>query len=169
MSRLSLSSNALDILKKDHREIVTKFKLYEKLDRNDKKQQLAADICNCLTILCTCEEDLIYPLAQQIVDKSPIQVGEIELNHIRALVEAVRENSTDDAERDALMKVLCEYVHTHIRQEEATLFPLLDSSVLDLKKIGVAVLDLKLKTIERIRKLTEFEVMELPSVSVKMN
>ena len=169
MSRLPLSSNALDILKKDHREIISKFKLYERLESNDKKQELAADICNCLTIHCACEEELLYPLAQQFFDKSPIYVGEIEHNHMRELMDSLTENAPDNEERDALMKVLAEYTQAHIKQEETALFPMLSGSMLDLKKIGIAVLELKLKMVERIRKISEFEMMEIPSLSVKMN
>ena len=166
MSRFIPSSNALDILKKDHRELVAKFKLYEKIDDNDVKQKLAADICNSLTIHCTCEEEVLYPLAQSVVEKSPIYVGEIEHSYIMELVDTVTESNPDDQERDALMKVLAEYTHAHIKQEESTLFPLLKSTAVDLKRIGITILDLKLKMVERFRKISEFEAMDLPSAKL---
>src|SRR5579885_1882815 len=109
------SCHALDILTKDHREIVGKFKLYEKLDDNDKKQALIADICNSLTIHCTCEEELLYPLAQQIIDRSQVYVGEIEHGYMRELMDTISENDPDDKERDALVKVLSEYTQAHIK------------------------------------------------------
>lgn len=167
MSRLPSSSNALDILKKDHREIVAKFKLYDKLEDNDKKQELAADICNSLSIHCSCEEELLYPLAGQIVDKSPIYVGEIEHGHMRELIDAICEGDSDDQERDALVKVLGEYTQAHIKQEESQLFPMMKNSELDLKTIGIAVLEFKLKMAERYRTVSAFEVLDLPTV--KMN
>jgi len=166
-SHSSCSCNALDILKKDHREIVGKFKLYDKLDDNDKKQQLASDICNSLTIHCTCEEELLYPLAEQVVDKSPIYVGEIEHGYMRELMDTISENNPDDQERDALVKVLGEYTQAHIKQEEQQLFPLLKSSVMDLDKVGMAMLELKLQMVDRFRKISAFETLDLPAM--KMN
>jgi len=171
MPRQQSSSNALDILKKDHREIIAKFRLYEKLDNNDKKQELVADICNSLTIHCTCEEELLYPYAQRIIDKSQVYVGEIEHGYMRELMDTISEGNSDDKERDALVKVLGEYTHAHIKQEENELFPLLKNSVVDLKKVGIAMLELKLKMVDRFRKFSAFEDafdnLDLPTA--KMN
>lgn len=167
MLRSSPSSNALEILKKDHREILSKFRLYEKLVDNDKKQQLAADICNLLIIHCTCEEELLYPLVQHVTDKLTIYVAEIEHSCVMKLVDTITDDGPDDQERDALVKVLSSYTQAHIKQEEAVLFTLLKGSAVDLKKIGIAMLELKLKMVERFRKVSEFEAMDLPTA--KMN
>jgi len=167
MFRSHSCSNALDILKKDHREIMSKFRLYEKLVDNDKKQELAADICSSLIIHCTCEEELLYPLAEKVIDEALVYVGEIEHSSIRELVANITNGALVDKERDAMVKVLGEYVHTHIKQEENELFPILKSTSPDMVTIGIAILELKQKMAERFRVLREFEEVDTPAV--KMN
>lgn len=149
--------------------MISKFKLYEKLKDSEKKQQLAADICNLLTVHCICEEELLYPMVHQVVDKLTIYVAEIEHSCVMKLVDTIIESSPDDDERDALVKVLSGYTLAHIKQEEAVLFPKLKGATVDLKRVGVAMLELKLKMMERFRTIRQFEMLELDLPVAKMN
>src|SRR5271170_5650710 len=53
--------DAVTLLKADHKQVKEWFDQYEDATSPKKKQQLATDICNALTVHATIEEEIFYP------------------------------------------------------------------------------------------------------------
>ena len=53
--------DAIALLKADHRQVETWFAQFSKSKSGQKKQQLAAQICDALTVHTTIEEEIFYP------------------------------------------------------------------------------------------------------------
>lgn len=134
------STDALELLKKDHREVAALFKSYEGLEEEEEKREIALHICKLLTIHTTCEEELLYPAAHLVIDESLVYEAEIEHGSAKELIARIEKGTPADEEYDSLLKVLSEYIHHHVKEEENKMFPRLKESQLDLDKIGVAIL-----------------------------
>jgi hemerythrin superfamily protein len=77
------TEDALMLLKRDHKKVRDLFEEFESARNADKKSQLAAQICEELTLHATCEEEILYPAAQEAL-KDPQLVFEAELEHSTA-------------------------------------------------------------------------------------
>jgi hemerythrin superfamily protein len=130
--------NAISLLKEDHRRISALFEDFE--DAPDKDRiSIAAQICELITLHALIEEELLYPVARQVLDaedgylmdEARIEHGSIA--HLTAQIEA----SCDAGDLfQARVVVLGEYVDHHVAEEESQLFPLLEAAGLDLDALG---------------------------------
>jgi hemerythrin-like domain-containing protein len=93
-----------------------------------------------LTIHATCEEEILYPAAQETL-KDPQLVFEAELEHstARDLIAQIESQDPEDERYEATVHVLSEYVKHHVEEEENELFPLLKKSKLDLVAMGDSI------------------------------
>jgi hemerythrin-like domain-containing protein len=82
-----------------------------------------------LTIHATCEEEILYPAAQETL-KDPQLVFE---------VAQIESQDPEDERYEATVHVLSEYVKHHVEEEENELFPLLKKSKLDLVAMGDSI------------------------------
>ena len=57
----SKTPDAIALLKADHRQVEEWFSQFDKTNSKSKKQQLAARICDALTVHTTIEEEIFYP------------------------------------------------------------------------------------------------------------
>jgi hemerythrin superfamily protein len=137
------STNALDLLKRDHDEVDDLFKQYDDIKdggSDTEKESLVTQICEALTVHAQIEEEIFYPAARRAVDeeegKDLLDEAAVEHQTLKDLVERLESAPTDDPLYDAGVKVLSEYVKHHVREEETELFPKVKSSSMELDVVG---------------------------------
>ena len=137
------TTQAIALLKADHKKVAGLFEQYESAkDNEDKKAELADQICVELTIHATIEEEIFYPAARDALDEDDMDLleeAEVEHDGVKRLVaeiEEALEGDGPDEKMDAKVKVLGEYVTHHVKEEETEMFPKLEATDMDMEAIG---------------------------------
>jgi hemerythrin superfamily protein len=135
------ATDAIALLKNDHKEVKTLFKTFEKLHKADgpaeERSSLATEICRKLTAHATIEEEIFYPTVRAAgVDADLLDEAEVEHASAKELIAQIESMDPDDALYDAKVTVLGEYVNHHVAEEEDELFPKVRKAKLDLKSLG---------------------------------
>jgi len=133
--------DALSLLSSDHAELRQMFEEYRQLvDDNagdDRRGELAGQICSALTVHAEIEEDIFYPaLRERLEDELLLDQAEVEHASARDLIEQIESMEPDDALYDAKVLVLAEYVEHHAQEEENEIFPQAEKSGIDLDELG---------------------------------
>lgn len=129
--------HALTLLKADHRAVESLFDEILATNAKSKKQSLIKKIIKELSIHAAIEEQVFYPAVRDAVEDAKDEVLEaLEEHHIVKWVLSELEGMSPDAERfDAKVKVLCENVTHHVKEEETKLFKMvrqnMDKEALD--------------------------------------
>jgi len=136
------STNAIDLLKRDHREVEELFSEFEKAKDDGErvaKQELAARICTALTVHAQIEEEIFYPALRRRSKDARELVNEAAVEHqsIKDIVGRLQSAPADDPLYDAGVKVLSEYVKHHVKEEENEIFPEAKSEDVDLDSLGL--------------------------------
>jgi len=139
--------DAINLLMTDHDEVETLFKQFQKT-KNDGagKADIVEQICKALTVHAAIEEEIFYPAARDALaekDEDLLDEAEVEHASIKSLVEQIQEADPDDELFDAKVKVLCEYVTHHVKEEEGEMFPRIKKTGLDLEELGAELMELK--------------------------
>jgi hemerythrin superfamily protein len=132
-------TDAIALLKADHKEVDAMFKEYEKTDDDAKKQELADRICMALTVHAQIEEEIFYPAAYEALDEDGddlLDEAEVEHASCKALIAEIEAMSVGEPLFDAKVKVLGEYIKHHVEEEESELFPECRDAKMDLKALG---------------------------------
>ena len=124
--------NAMDLLKKQHKEVKGLFKKMEKTEAGRERRQLLDQIATALEGHTVIEEELFYPAVKELESKKAEEmVAEAyEEHHVVKLVLAeLPQVDVEDEQFEAKMTVLSELVEHHADEEEEEMFKL-------AKKIG---------------------------------
>lgn len=137
---VKVKSDAIEILKSDHRKVEQAFSEYEKLGERAfvGKKKLADSICADLTVHAEVEEALVYPAFKEAVEEKKALVNEATVEHASAkdLIAQIQSMKPEDELFDAKIKVLSEYIKHHVKEEEKEMFPALKKSGIDLAALG---------------------------------
>jgi hemerythrin superfamily protein len=143
----SKQQDAIKLLMTDHDEVEALFKQFMKSkDGGSQKADLVEQICKALTVHAEIEEEIFYPAARNaLAEKGEDLIDEAEVEHasIKSLVEQLQDADPDDEMYDAKVKVLCEYVNHHVREEEGQMFPKVKKARLDLEELGAELMERK--------------------------
>ena len=135
--------DAITLLKKDHDDVNAMFEEFESADE-DRKFELAAEICQALTVHATIEEEIFYPQVREAIDAEDLMLeAEVEHDSAKYLIERIQEGEIDEVQLSAMIKVLKEYVNHHVDEEQRKMFPRVKRSGLDLQAIGRELLERK--------------------------
>ena len=120
--------DAIQVLKKDHKEVKTLFQEFEKLRGRaaQKKQAVVTQICQALTVHAQVEEELLYPLLKTLRPreiKDLVSEAAEEHKVAKTLIGELKTLSPDDEQYEAKVTVLGEYVQHHVKEEEQELLP----------------------------------------------
>ena len=122
--------DACDLLDADHKAVKKLFKEYEGLTSSRaksataKKQQLAQQICQELTIHATIEEEIFYPAVRAAIKESDLlDEAEIEHGTAKDLIAQIEAGDASDDKFDARVTVLGEYIDHHVKEERNEMFP----------------------------------------------
>jgi hemerythrin superfamily protein len=143
----SKQQDAIKLLMADHDEVETLFKQFQKSkDGAAEKGEIVEQICKALTVHAEIEEEIFYPAARDaLADAGEEIMDEAEVEHasIKSLVEQLQDADPDDDMYDAKVKVLCEYVMHHVKEEEGKMFPKVKKADLDLDDLGAELAERK--------------------------
>jgi len=150
MEGLSAPSDAIALLKQDHREVEAMFEQFEQLDSKPEKAKLAAKICLALTVHALIEEALLYPPAHEEIEEDLVDEAIVEHNGAKQLIAEIEAMKPSEHLYDAKVKVLSEYVKHHVKEEENEMFPQLRSSGIDLEDLGEQLMQRKVELLARM-------------------
>jgi hypothetical protein len=126
-------------LKADHRQVETWFEQFEKTRSDERKVELATNICKALKVHTQIEEELFYPaFLEATEDKEMHHEAEIEHDGAKKLIEQIEASGPDDEYYDSKVKVLSEMIKHHVKEEEQPggMFAEARDSDMDLVELG---------------------------------
>jgi hemerythrin superfamily protein len=139
------SQDAIQLLRQDHDEVRKMFEEFESADE-DRKFELAAEICQALTVHATIEEEVFYPQVREAIDAEDLMTeAEIEHDSVKQLIERVQAGEVDEIQLTAMIKVMNEYVNHHVNEEQRKIFPRVRRAELDLEAMGKELLERKME------------------------
>jgi hemerythrin superfamily protein len=139
----SKHADAIVLLKADHRQVEAWFAQFSKTKNRQKKQQLAAHICDALTVHTTIEEEIFYPaFIEATGDKDTHHEAVVEHAGAKKLIAEIQAISPDDDYYDAKVTVLAEMIKHHVKEEEQPggMFSEAKKSGMDLQALGEQLL-----------------------------
>jgi hemerythrin superfamily protein len=132
-------TDAIALLKADHRQVEEWFGQFESSGSNTRKQELARKVCQALKVHTQIEEEIFYPSFLQATAEEDIHhEAEVEHEGAKRLIADIEASGPDDDYFDAKVKVLSEMIKHHVNEEEQRggMFAKARQSDLDLKELG---------------------------------
>ena len=153
----SESTNAIDLLKRDHDDVDKLFSQYEDIkdgDDNREKELLVAQICDALSVHAQIEDEIFYPAARTALDqddgKDLIDEAAVEHQTLKDLIARLEQAPTDDPLYDAGVKLLSEYVKHHVKEEENEIFTEVQGMKEELDELGQEMAARKTELMEEL-------------------
>lgn len=112
-------TDAIALLKADHRQVEEWFGQFEKARSDSRKQDLAQKICQALRIHTMIEEEIFYPAFLEATGEEDLH-HEAEVEHASAkeLIAQIEQAGPEDEYFDAKVSVLSEMIKHHVKEEE---------------------------------------------------
>jgi len=138
--------DAIELLKKDHREVD---KIFDKLQKakGQEREKLFKQLAQELTVHATIEEQLFYPAVKEAKPTHDIVLESFEEHkQVKIVLKDLGETDKSTEEWLAGVKVLMEDVQHHVKEEEEELFPKVKDKVLSgqqLQDLGQKMEQLK--------------------------
>ncbi len=140
----SRTQDAVALLKADHRAVEKLFGQFEKASGEDRKAQIAQQICMELRVHTQIEEEIFYPSSREFLkDDEIVNEAIVEHQSAKDLIQQIESMDASDEMFDAKVDVLKEMIQHHVEEEEKEYFPQLQKSEMDLKAIGEQLADRK--------------------------
>ncbi len=148
-------SDAIELLREDHRKVEKLFDEFEKADREDAMacSKIVEQACTELKIHATLEEELFYPAVRDALeadDTSLIDEAEVEHDTAKMLIARLEGLGAEEPHYAATFTVLSEYIKHHVKEEEGELFPKVKKTGLDLEDLGARMRSRKDELIEEM-------------------
>jgi hemerythrin superfamily protein len=146
-----VSTDAIVLLKNDHKEIRKVFRQFQAAGENATKAkgELVARMIELLTVHTYIENEVMYPEVRRLVPDADDDILEsYEEHHVADVLSAELYAMTPDAERfDAKTTVLIENVLHHMEEEEEEWFPTVRAALgrKKLQELGEQLLEAKRK------------------------
>lgn len=111
-------TDAIALLKHDHREVEDLFEKFQNASGKERKWQLAQQICDELKIHSMIEEEIFYPTFEGKVDEDLYREAYVEHDGAKVLINDIMASGGDGEFFEAKVTVLCEEVQHHVKEEE---------------------------------------------------
>lgn len=111
-------TDAIALLKADHRKVEELFKEFEDTKSASKKKSLATEICNELKIHALIEEEIFYPAFRGKIEDDTLDEAYVEHDGAKVLINDIDQSSADADFFDAKVTVLSEEIKHHVHEEE---------------------------------------------------
>ena len=144
-----MSTDAIVLLKNDHKEIRKLFKQFQSSDDDETKRkgEIVKDIIEALTVHTYIENEVMYPEVRKLLPDLEDDVLEsYEEHHVAdVLCAELHAMKPDDERFDAKTTVLIENVTHHVEEEEQDWFPKVRDGLTrkQLQDIGARMIELK--------------------------
>jgi hemerythrin superfamily protein len=133
-------TDAIDLLKADHREVEQLFKQFEASTGRQQRKKLIEKISAALIAHTIIEEEIFYPACRdKDIDHDDLDEAQVEHDIVKLLVADLLNSAQGDDYYDAKVTVLREYVTHHVGEEEepsAGIFAHAKSAGLDMDQLG---------------------------------
>ena len=137
--RSTARMDAIALLKADHRQVETWFEQFEKARSDDRKRDLATNICDALRVHSAIEEEIFYPAFYEATREEDLHhEAIIEHDGAKKLIAEIESSGPEDDFYDARVSVLSEMIKHHVKEEEQRdgMFAKARSSGMDLVSLG---------------------------------
>ncbi len=111
-------TDAIALLKADHRKVEGLFEQFEKASGASAKQKLAHQICTELKIHTAIEEEIFYPAFRGKIEDDTLDEAYVEHDGAKLLINDIEASSPDDEFYDSKVHVLSEEITHHVHEEE---------------------------------------------------
>ncbi len=111
-------TDAIALLKGDHRTVEELFEKFESASGKDRKQSIAEQICTELKIHAMIEEEIFYPALDGKIDEDLLSEAYVEHDGAKVLINDIMAGGPDEQYYDAKVKVLSEDIEHHVEEEE---------------------------------------------------
>ena len=142
-------TDAIALLKADHRKVEELFEKFEKAN-SGKKQEIAEQICNELKIHAQIEEEIFYPALQGKIEEDTLNEAYVEHDGAKVLINDIMAGGPDDQFYEAKVMVLSEEIKHHVKEEEARR----DGMFAQAREAGVDLVALRDQLMARKQELT---------------
>ena len=135
----SAQTDAVTLLKADHRQVEQWFEQFEKSRSDAKKQELARNICKALTVHAQIEEEIFYPAFLEATQDTDIHhEAAVEHDGAKKLIAEIESSGPEDDYFDARVTVLSEMIKHHVKEEEQRdgMFAKGRKAGMDMKELG---------------------------------
>jgi hypothetical protein len=134
------STNAIALLKADHRKVTALFGKFEGAGSSEEKARLAKEICTELIVHTQLEEEIFYAACREGgIEDDLLDEAQVEHDSAKLLIAGLLHNQPDSAFYDARMVVLAEYIKHHVGEEEkpdSGIFARARAAKLDMNALG---------------------------------
>ena len=147
-------TDAINLLKADHRKVEDLFAQFERASGADKKQRLAQEICTELTVHTLLEEEIFYPACKGEIEDNTVFEAFVEHDGAKMLIAEIEAGSPDDEFYEAKVTVLSEEIKHHVNEEEKRtdgMFAQAKKAGVDIKALGVQMMERKKELLEKIK------------------
>ena len=145
-------TDAIALLKADHRTVEDLFAKFEKAGDGDK-QAIAEEICNDLKIHATIEEEIFYPALRGKIDDDLLDEAYVEHDGAKVLINDILAGGEGDDFYDAKVTVLSEEIEHHVKEEEEPgkgMFAQARKAEVDLVALRDRMMELKQRPIAQL-------------------
>ncbi|WP_336973027.1 hemerythrin domain-containing protein [Sphingobium aromaticiconvertens] len=111
-------TDAIALLKADHRKVEELFEQFEATKAATKKQQIAHQICTELKIHTSIEEEIFYPAFRGKIEDDTLDEAYVEHDGAKVLINDIEAGSAEDDFYAAKVKALSEEIKHHVHEEE---------------------------------------------------
>jgi hemerythrin superfamily protein len=111
-------TDAIALLKADHREVEDLFAKFEKTNDDAKKWDLAQQICTELKIHAQIEEEIFYPAFEGKIEDELYHEAYVEHDGAKVLINDIMDSGGKGEFFEAKVKVLSEEIEHHVEEEE---------------------------------------------------
>ncbi|WEK45958.1 MAG: hemerythrin domain-containing protein [Candidatus Andeanibacterium colombiense] len=155
-------TDAIALLKADHRKVEELFEQFEAAGANAKKQKLARQICTELKIHTQIEEEIFYPAFVGKIEDDTLAEAYVEHDGAKVLVNDIEASTPEDDYYDAKVKVLSEEIKHHVEEEERPS----EGMFAQCRKTDVDLVELRDRMLARKEELTQEG--QLPPAELKV-
>jgi Hemerythrin HHE cation binding domain len=132
-------TDAIALLKSDHRKVEDLFEKFSKARGNDRKASIVKEICTELMVHAVIEEEIFYPALRGGIEDDTLDEAQVEHDGAKVLIAELIDSAPDASFYDAKVTVLKEEIKHHVKEEEKPsegMFAQARSADVDLKALG---------------------------------
>jgi hypothetical protein len=111
-------TDAIALLKADHRAVEALFEKFESASGAETKRAIAHKICVELKVHTSIEEEIFYPAFRGKIEDDTLDEAYVEHDGAKMLINDIDSSAPDSDFYDAKVKVLSEEITHHVHEEE---------------------------------------------------
>src|SRR5688572_7900885 len=123
MLGLTTKTDAIELLKEDHKKVKDLFEQFEKADGKAQKKSVADMALRELNLHAAVEEEIFYPAVRPDLEEEIMNEADEEHHVAKVLIAELEGMDGGESHYEAKFLVLAENVKHHIKEEEGEMLP----------------------------------------------